>query len=396
MSTRAKMPSISEDEAAAAQQQHHHLLAGLSQLSCSTGNNEGFTLNRTDEEKSETRKSEAPSDDCVSMRSQAAQTTRVDGMMNPSTTTSNPPTYGQKSFQVGQPTWRNRPASGAAQIGNNSPTVRSQSKVQPPMPFSDVSAAQQYPMITTGMNGVITLILAPKCYLEMSVDKCLHIVAPDKFAITLNTKGTSNVVQHPRAKIVHCDQNICARFTAENDKMAVFDTYGVLFTMAHLAQGYLISSSQNVQQYRAPVIVPIDVKQFATMNGDRDWATWSFYTESQTGPTQVELCREIVNQAVIESRSADGSYAVRVHDIRIDCFPDGEITINARPRQVCCNWKTGLVALRTPSIDIAIEEDEKAYVKKGLKRVHVSCSGMVVSDGNIVASTDQRGRIISA
>ncbi|CAJ0569888.1 unnamed protein product, partial [Mesorhabditis spiculigera] len=264
------------------------------------------------------------------------------------------------------------------------------------MPFSDVSAGQQYPMITTGMNGVITLILAPKCYLEMSVDKCLHIVAPDKFAVTLNTKGTSNVVQHPRAKIVHCDQNICARFTAENDKMAVFDTYGVLFTMAHLAQGYLISSSQNVQQYRAPIIVPIDVKQFATMNGDRDWATWSFYTESQTGPTQVELCREIVNQAVIESRSADGSYAVRVHDIRIDCFPDGEITINARPRQVCCNWQTGLVALRTPSIDIAIEEDEKAYVKKGLKRVHVSCSGMVVSDGNIVASTDQRGRIISA
>ncbi|CAJ0569890.1 unnamed protein product, partial [Mesorhabditis spiculigera] len=60
MSTRAKMPSISEDETAAVQQQHHHLLAGLSQLSCSTGNNEGFTLNRTDEEKSETRKSEAP------------------------------------------------------------------------------------------------------------------------------------------------------------------------------------------------------------------------------------------------------------------------------------------------------------------------------------------------
>lgn len=43
-----------------------------------------------------------------------------------------------------------------------------------------------------------------------------------------------------------------------------------------------------------------------------------------------------------------------------------------------------------------LKDDEKAFVKRGLKRVHVSRSGMVVSDGNSVTSMDQFGRIVSS
>lgn len=42
------------------------------------------------------------------------------------------------------------------------------------------------------------------------------------------------------------------------------------------------------------------------------------------------------------------------------------------------------------------QEDEKAYVKHESKRVHVSCSGMVVSDGIYITSMDHLGRIVSA
>uniref|UniRef100_A0A914RHH9 Uncharacterized protein n=1 Tax=Parascaris equorum TaxID=6256 RepID=A0A914RHH9_PAREQ len=42
-----------------------------------------------------------------------------------------------------------------------------------------------------------------------------------------------------------------------------------------------------------------------------------------------------------------------------------------------------------------IQEDEKAYVKHESKRVHVSCSGMVVSDGIYITSMDHLGRIVS-
>lgn len=42
-----------------------------------------------------------------------------------------------------------------------------------------------------------------------------------------------------------------------------------------------------------------------------------------------------------------------------------------------------------------VQDEGKAYVKRALKRVHVSRSGMVVSDGNSCASMDHFGRIVS-
>lgn len=45
---------------------------------------------------------------------------------------------------------------------------------------------------------------------------------------------------------------------------------------------------------------------------------------------------------------------------------------------------------------LPFQGDEKAYVKRGAKRVHVSRSGMVVSDGFCTTSMDHYGRIVSA
>ncbi|VDM72344.1 unnamed protein product [Strongylus vulgaris] len=75
---------------------------------------------------------------------------------------------------------------------------------------------------------------------------------------------------------------------------------------------------------------------------------------------------------------------------------NGDVTVDARPRVIQCSPSTTAVFVRSSYIDMGVQESEKAYVKRGLKRVHVSRSGMVVSDGNCITSMDHFGRIVSS
>lgn len=60
-----------------------------------------------------------------------------------------------------------------------------------------------------------------------------------------------------------------------------------------------------------------------------------------------------------------------------------------------CSCENIFYDIRTIKVRL-LQEDEKAYVKRGVKRVHVSKSGMVVSDGNCITAMDHFGRIVSS
>ncbi|KAJ1355718.1 hypothetical protein KIN20_013226 [Parelaphostrongylus tenuis] len=73
---------------------------------------------------------------------------------------------------------------------------------------------------------------------------------------------------------------------------------------------------------------------------------------------------------------------------------NGDTMVDARPRIIKCSPSLCSVQVCSPHIDMGVQENEKAYVKRDVKSVHVSPTGMVVSDGHCTTSMDRFGRIV--
>uniref|UniRef100_A0A915CZ72 Uncharacterized protein n=1 Tax=Ditylenchus dipsaci TaxID=166011 RepID=A0A915CZ72_9BILA len=117
--------------------------------------------------------------------------------------------------------------------------------------------------------------------------------------------------------------------------------------------------------------------------------------ESCTGSNFVPLCNEIVQRAHYETKNGF-LVAMNINGIQIRQRKNGDVDVNCRPRHITCSPSTGTAHIRTTFVDMAVQGGEKAFVKRGNKRVHVSRSGMVVSDGYCTTSMDHSGRIVSA
>ncbi|VDM97225.1 unnamed protein product [Thelazia callipaeda] len=130
--------------------------------------------------------------------------------------------------------------------------------------------------------------------------------------------------------------------------------------MAHLNEAYLVSSTT----MKRTSAISLGRLQFPSL--DYDFTLRMFFSESQTGDQFMPLCNDIVLFCFYESKN--------LLAILID--------------------KTEFNSLLFKLLQI--KEDDKAFVKRGLKRIHVSRSGMVVSDGNCIASMDHFGQIVSS
>uniref|UniRef100_A0A915K1R8 Uncharacterized protein n=1 Tax=Romanomermis culicivorax TaxID=13658 RepID=A0A915K1R8_ROMCU len=128
---------------------------------------------------------------------------------------------------------------------------------------------------------------------------------------------------------------------------------------------------------------------------DYDFTMSVFYNQSLIGTETVPLCQKIVREAQYHYRE-NGALVVSINGILIRQDRSGNVFVSSRPRSISASPTKNTVAVRTHFIDMAVQEDEKAYVKRGAKRVHISKSGMVVSDGNCITSIDHLGRIVSS
>ncbi|KAK6025026.1 hypothetical protein OSTOST_09084 [Ostertagia ostertagi] len=171
----------------------------------------------------------------------------------------------------------------------------------------------------------------------------------------------------------------CGFPTASNDRLAVIGNEGILFSMSHLNEAFLVSS-----HIKGPSAVSLETLDFSSGHLENDFSIRLFYHEAQTGTQYTIMSKEIVHEASYD-RKPDGTLT-----------RSGDIIVDARPRVIQCSPSTASVHVRSSYIDMGVQESEKAYVKRGLKRVHVSRSGMVVSDGNCITSMDHFGRIVSS
>uniref|UniRef100_A0A1I7WNJ3 CNH domain-containing protein n=1 Tax=Heterorhabditis bacteriophora TaxID=37862 RepID=A0A1I7WNJ3_HETBA len=211
------------------------------------------------------------------------------------------------------------------------------------------SGAVTYPLIYVSPAGTISVVLSHDVIIEMAVDRSIRVVCHDNFAAFMNSRGTSSSILHTKARILHTKE-------------------------------------------RASVVA-LDQLQFSLM--DSDYTVKLFYKEAQSGNQVMfmAMCKDIVHEASYE-RKTDGTLIMHINGMVVRQTRGGDVTVDARPRIILCSPSCSTVHVRSAYIDMGIQDD-KAFVKRGLKRVHVSRSGMVVSDGNSATSMDHFGRIVS-
>uniref|UniRef100_A0A915BX26 Uncharacterized protein n=1 Tax=Parascaris univalens TaxID=6257 RepID=A0A915BX26_PARUN len=248
-----------------------------------------------------------------------------------------------------------------------------------------------YPVVYASPTGTIFVTVNMGVIIEIAADRSVRLFCHDKFSSVCNGSGTTACILHPKARIYQNGEKIFCNFSAApypTYKAAAFGVQGVLFTMSHLAEVYLVSNSDIL----GTSSIPLGQLQFPSL--DYDFTIHLFYTESQNGAEFTELCNDIVKRARHGMRD-DGSLTLTINGIYIKQMVNGDVEVNCRPRHISCSPSKGTIRVRTDSVDIAVQEDDKAYVKRGMKHLHVSRSGMVASDGSYVMSMDHLGRIVS-
>ncbi|VDM41339.1 unnamed protein product [Toxocara canis] len=69
---------------------------------------------------------------------------------------------------------------------------------------------------------------------------------------------------------------------------------------------------------------------------------------------------------------------------------DGDVEVNLRPRYINCSPSKGTIRVHADMVDMAAQEDNKAYAVRGMQRIHVSRSGLLASDGRYKGFTLRR------
>ncbi|VDK76380.1 unnamed protein product [Litomosoides sigmodontis] len=248
------------------------------------------------------------------------------------------------------------------------------------------------PIIYVAPAGTISILLNKGITVEVAIDRAVRVLCHDKFSAVCNSDGIGSCILHKKGRIFQQDEKVFCNFGPSfniNDKAVVFGTQGVLFTMSHLAEAYLVSS----KIVKGALSVSLGRLQFPSL--DYDFTVRMFFTESQNGNEFIEFCNDIVRGARYGRRN-DGSLTLTINGVFIKQNEHGDVDVSCRPKHISCSPSDGFIRIRTNIVDMAVQDDEKAFVKRGLKRVHVSRSGMVVSDGNCVTSMDHFGHIVSS
>ncbi|KAK6112283.1 hypothetical protein QQG55_47070 [Brugia pahangi] len=247
----------------------------------------------------------------------------------------------------------------------------------------------KFPIIYATPTGTISVLLNKGVTVEITVDRAVRVLCYDKFSAVCNGNGNSSCLLHKKARIFQQEEKVFCNFGSNlNEKAAVFGTQGVLFTMSHLTEAYLVSSTI----LKGTLPISLGRLQFPSL--DYDFTVHMFFTDSQNGDQFTELCNEIAQEARYGTR--DGILTITMNGVYIKQNERGDVEVNCRPKHISCSPLDNIVHVRTNMVDMALQEDDKAFVKRGLKRVHVSRSGMVVSDGNCITSMDHFGHIISS
>lgn len=247
----------------------------------------------------------------------------------------------------------------------------------------------KYPLLLCSQEGTLMISMAAGVIVELCLDRSFRVVCNTDFMAYVNSNGSVSSILHKYAKIVHGKEHVHCKFLNSNDRMAVLGPEGILFSMDSLAEAYLLSSASE----SGPSAMALEKPEFPIQN--MDYTIQQMYGESDIGSNNMEKCMAVMQKAQYE-RHADGTLIVHINGMHLknNC-QTGEVSIESKPIKLSVNPIDLTAQLRSSYIDMAIQDKDKCYVKRGDKRIHTSRSGMVVSDGTCTISMDQFGRILA-
>uniref|UniRef100_A0A915J2L3 Uncharacterized protein n=1 Tax=Romanomermis culicivorax TaxID=13658 RepID=A0A915J2L3_ROMCU len=255
-------------------------------------------------------------------------------------------------------------------------------------PIHDPSLFNKYPMIIVSPQGTIAVYLRESCIVEMTVNRTLRVECQGKFSAASNWQGNTNGILHADARILQQDTRVQCLFG--KNKVASFGPQGVIVNMKPSTTAYVVSSTM----FKGTTAIPASSLRLPSM--DYDFTMAVFYSQPNNVAHALACCQEIIRRNAKHFERQDGSLSVNINGVNIRQDRFGNVSVNCRPRTILLSPQKNTVSVRTHFVDMAIQEDEKAYVKRGVKRVHVSKSGMVVSDGECITAMDHYGRIVSS
>ncbi|CAI2349766.1 unnamed protein product [Caenorhabditis sp. 36 PRJEB53466] len=247
----------------------------------------------------------------------------------------------------------------------------------------------KYPLLLCSQEGTLMISMAAGVIVELCLDRSFRVVCNTDFMAYINATGSVSSILHKYAKIVHGKEHVHCKFLNANDRMAVLGPEGILFSMDSLSEAYLLSSVAE----SGPSAIALEKPTFPIQN--MDYSIQQLYAESEIGTDKMEKCSAIMQKAMYEKKP-DGTLVVHINGMVLKSNSEtGEVSVEAKPIRLTINSQTLSAQLRSSHIDMAIQDKDKCYVKRGDKRIHTSRSGMVVSDGTCTISMDQYGRILS-
>ncbi|PIC42666.1 hypothetical protein B9Z55_009671 [Caenorhabditis nigoni] len=298
----------------------------------------------------------------------------------------------------------NRNPIGNGAIPNNSQNSNNTNSMQPfqwvsPLPFAmnsvpirgikNEQGIVKYPLLLCSQEGTLMISMAAGVIVELCLDRSFRVVCNTDFMAYVNSNGSVSSILHKYAKIVHGKEHVHCKFLNSNDRMAVLGPEGILFSMDSLTEAYLLSSAHE----SGPSASALEKPEFPIQN--MDYTIQQMYLESNIGAVNNEKCDAIMQKAKYE-KYPDGTLIVHINGMLLKSNSQtGEVTIEAKPIKLNVNPTNLTAQLRSAHIDMAIQDKDKCYVKRGDKRIHTSRSGMVVSDGTCTISMDQFGRILA-
>lgn len=247
----------------------------------------------------------------------------------------------------------------------------------------------KYPLLLCSQEGTLMISMAAGVIVELCLDRSFRVVCNTEFMAYVNANGSVSSILHKYAKIVHGIEHVHCKFLNTNDRVAVLGPEGILFSMDSLSEAYLLSSASE----SGPSAIALEKPDFPIQN--IDYTIQQMYSESNIGSNNMEKCKAIMQKAQYE-KHLDGTLIVHINGMLLKSNSEtGEVTIEAKPIKLSVNPTKLTAQLRSTYIDMAIQDKDKCYVKRGDKRIHTSRSGMVVSDGTCTISMDQYGRILA-
>lgn len=247
----------------------------------------------------------------------------------------------------------------------------------------------KYPLLLCSQEGTLMISMAAGVIVELCLDRSFRVVCNTEFMAYVNANGSVSSILHKYAKIVHGTEHVHCKFLNTNDRVAVLGPEGILFSMDSLTEAYLLSSASE----SGPSAIALEKPDFPIQN--IDYTIQQMYSESNIGSNNMEKCKAVMQKAQYE-KHADGTLIVHINGMLLKSNSQtGEVSIEAKPIKLSVNPTTLTAQLRSTYIDMAIQDKDKCYVKRGDKRIHTSRSGMVVSDGTCTISMDQFGRILA-